>query len=537
MRFKMKIVAVIPARINTKRVPNKMLRIVGNHPLVYYAIQNAKKSKYVTDIIVTTDSEQIALIAKQLSVSCVMRNEDICGDETPLDIVIYNVIDRMICDYVVTMQPTSPLLKVETLDKALEYAIKNDYDSMISVHNEPKLSWKKFSDNCLPEYEKRLNSQYLPPHYVETGAFLISKKKCVLPDSRIGNKVGVWETSLIESVAVCEMQDLALVDMLLTSKKVAFYVNGNMNRGMGHIYRVLELADEFYIKPDIYYHKKETSRNAFGKTDYDVYGIASEEELVYKLKGKNYDILINDILNTSDEYISLVKEMIPEMKIVNFEDIGKGAKKADLVINALYQNGSCSNTKSGAEFYIVPKNFLFYEPIKIKNNVENVLVTFGGADPMDYTSKLLEIITETEKYSDFQFWVIVGRVNKRYDKIKAYNDYENIHIMYDINNMPDVMSKCDVAISSRGRTGYELAILGIPTMVMAQNEQEVMHKFISKKNGFDYIGLHPTKQMICRHLDHILFSDVPERKDRQDKMLKNDLRNGRSRVMHLIRSL
>ena len=80
--------------------------------------------------------------------------------------------------------------------------------------------------------------------------------------------------------------------------------------------------------------------------------------------------------------------------------------------------------------------------------------------------------------------------------------------MYDINNMPDVMSKCDVAISSRGRTGYELAILGIPTMVMAQNEQEVMHKFISKKNGFDYIGLHPTKQMICRHLDHILFHEL-----------------------------
>lgn len=534
----MEIVAVIPARINTKRVPNKMLRIVGNHPLVYYAIQNAKKSNFITDIIVTTDSEQIALIARQLGVACVMRDADICGDEVPLDIVIYDAIKSLECDYVVTLQPTSPLLRVETLDHAIEFMIEKKYDSLISVHNEPKLSWKKVEDSFAPEYKERLNSQYLPPHYVETGAFLISDRKVVVPNSRIGQKVGIWETSLIESVAVCEMQDLALADMLLTSKKVAFYVNGNLQRGMGHIYRVLELADEFYVKPDIFYHEKETDQSAFGETQYEVFGIKSEVELVEELKKNKYDIIINDVLDTSDSYISLIRKKLPNIKVVNFEDLGKGAKKADLVINALYQDCSKSNIKSGVEYYIAPKTFLYYEPIFIKDKVKNVLITFGGADPMGYTSRLLKIITdEKEKYACFYFYVVVGRANKQYEEITQYDVFENISIMYDILNMPEIMSECDVAISSRGRTGFELALLGIPTVVMAQNEQECKHDFISNDNGFDYIGVNPAEQEIKEHIGSMLFSEAAERRNRQRKMLKNDLRNGRKRVMHLIRSL
>lgn len=534
----MKCVAVIPARINTKRVPNKMLRIVGNHPLVYYAIENAKKSTYISDIVVTTDSEQISLIAKQLGVKCIMRDEHICGDDVPLDIVVYNAVQNLDADVVVTMQPTSPLLKVKTLDCALSYFFENQYDSVVSVHNDPKLSWEKGENSCVPKYEKRLNSQYLPPHYVETGAFLISKKEVITKNSRFGEKVGIWETSLTESVSVCEWQDLALVDMLLNCKKVAFYVNGNVNRGMGHIYRVLELADEFYVRPDIYYDKNQTDVSAFGDTLYDVIGIRNQDELGSVLANEGYDILVNDILNTTEEYIAQIRELNPKMKIVNFEDLGDGARLADLVINALYSDVAIGNMKCGAKYYIAPKSFLYYEPINIKDKVQNVLISFGGADPMDYTSRVLELLTkDIQKYHEIHFVVVVGRANKHFDEIKTYDQFENIEVLYDICNMPDIMSQCDVAISSRGRTGYELALLGVPTLVLAQNKQETTHDFISLENGFDYIGIQPESEVLLFHMDQLLFSSSEKRNMLQTKMLTNDLRNGRNRVIHLIKSI
>ena len=59
----MEIVAVIPARANSKRIPNKNIRLLNNHPMVYYAIQNACHSQYITRVIVTTDSKEVEILS------------------------------------------------------------------------------------------------------------------------------------------------------------------------------------------------------------------------------------------------------------------------------------------------------------------------------------------------------------------------------------------------------------------------------------------------------------------------------------------
>lgn len=60
------IVAIIPARAGSKGIPNKNIRLVGGRPLVYYAIKNALDSELVSRVVVTTDSEQVSVIAKQM---------------------------------------------------------------------------------------------------------------------------------------------------------------------------------------------------------------------------------------------------------------------------------------------------------------------------------------------------------------------------------------------------------------------------------------------------------------------------------------
>ena len=121
-----KILVVIPARGGSKGIPRKNIRLLDNKPLISYSIEAAKSSEYIDDVVVTTDDSEIALISEKFGASVVRRSEELSSDEIPLDPVIY---DAMIqkekqafdeYDIVITIQPTSPLLKTSTIDKAIE---------------------------------------------------------------------------------------------------------------------------------------------------------------------------------------------------------------------------------------------------------------------------------------------------------------------------------------------------------------------------------------------------------------------------------
>lgn len=533
----MKILAVIPARAGSKGIPNKNIRIIGGHPLIYYSLQNALKSQYITDIIVTTDSPEVKIIASQMGALVRWRDERLCGDAVTLDAVIDDAIDRSIpWDYVVTMQPTSPTLNVETLDRAIAYTIENDLDTLISAINDPHLSWGVKDGKKVPNYTERLNRQYLPPCYKETGAFVISRASVVTEKTRIGERVDVFEVPERESQDVDTFSDLQSVAVTLNKNKVAIYVNGNNKRGIGHIYRALELADEFYSKPDIYYDLNQTDPAVFGRTTHNLIPVNGIAELFDRCRKEKYNTFINDILSTSIDYMIGLRSVLPKARIINFEDDGEGILKADLVFNALYNEADLPQVKAGEQYYISGKTFMFYEPIEIKENVERVFISFGGADPKNYSDRLLSMISKRE-YKNYYFVVVLGRAKKNVEKLLEYNKYDNIEVLYDIANMPELMTSCDIGITSRGRTGYELCMLGIPTIAMAQNQREEKHGFVSNENGFTYIGLNPEDEVIESNLQMYLKMSQKVRKKFQDKLLSHDLRGGRKRVMGLINSI
>lgn len=533
----MKVLAVIPARAGSKGIPNKNIRIIKDHPLIYYAIKNALSSKYITDVIVTTDSDEVRIIAEQMGINVKWRDASLCGDDVTLDAVIADAIPKEECwDYIVTMQPTSPTLRVETLDSAIKYAMDQDLDTVISVINAPHLAWSEENGKKVPNYKERLNRQFLPAYYMETGAFVISKSTVVTEKTRIGETVDVYEISQEESYDIDTFEDLRNVSAILECQKVAIYVNGNNKRGIGHIYRALEIADEFYIKPDIYYDLNQTDVRVFGETTHCLIPVNGIAELFDKCKENKYEIFINDILSTSIDYMIGLRSVIPNAKIVNFEDDGEGIIKADLVFNALFYDTEFPQVYAGEKYYISGKTFMFYNPIEIKESVSRVFISFGGADPQNYSDRLLSVISK-EEYKEYHFVVVLGRAKHNVDALMEYNTYENIEVFYDVSNMPKLMSSCDIGITSRGRTGYELAILGIPTISMAQNKREEKHGFVCDENGFTYIGLNPADEIIESNLNMYLKMSKESRQRFQDMLLSHDLRGGRKRVMSLINSL
>ena len=462
----MRILAVIPARAGSKGIPNKNIRIVGGHPLIYYVINNALKSSLITDIIVTTDSPEVQIIAKQMGVNVKWRDKNLCGDAVTLDSVIADAIPEGDWDYIVTMQPTSPTLQSVTLDKAILYTVSNELDTVISAINSPHLTWGEDNGKKVPNYTERLNRQYLPPCYMETGAFVISKASVVTPNTRIGNKVDVYEVPEDESQDVDSFADLRNVAYTLNRERVAFYVNGNNKRGIGHIYRALELADEFYVKPDIYYDSNQTNPCVFGSTTHNLIPINGIAELFDRCRERQYTVFINDILSTSIDYMIGLRSVLPNAKIVNFEDDGEGVYKADLVFNALYHDATLPQVYAGEKYYIASKTFLFYEPIEIKERVKRIIVAFGGADPQNYSDRLLKIISKPE-YSSFNFVVVLGRA--------AFDDFRDLLCFYRKKERLDVFDpavKVHRGEQSLERIGEDGVFLAAAGHFLAPAEQE-----------------------------------------------------------------
>lgn len=535
----MNIVAIIPARAGSKGVPNKNIRLLNGKPLICYSFENALNSKYINDVIVTTDSPVVEVLAKQKNIYVKKRSKELCKDDVTLDSVIFDAycaFETKNYDLVITMQPTSPTLKAETLDKAIEYFLNNGLDTLISVINKPHLSWVEQDDKIIPNYVERLNRQYLPANYVETGAFVITKSMFVNEFSRFGKKIGVYPLPEEESIDIDDFNDFILASRLLKNDKVGFFVNGNNQTGLGHVYRVLELADEFYCKPDIIFNKNVTDKQVFGSTTHNLIPVDGKEELLSKCKKEQYSLFINDILSTSSDYMGDLRDAIPQAKIINFEDDGEGHKKADAVFNALLSESDTPNTFVGEKYYIASKLFYFYNPIKINEHVKNIFISFGGADPQNYSDRLLKLASQKE-YSSVHFICVLGRAKTNVNELLKYNSCPNIDVYFDVTNMPELMSSCDIAITSRGRTSYELAFLGIPTLVMAQNEREEKHNFASNENGFIYIGKKPDDVLLKTSFDKLLNSSIVDRKEMQNKLLSHDLKNGRERIMKIIKSL
>ena len=365
---------------------------------------------------------------------------------------------------------------------------------------------------------------------------MISRASVITTKTRLGEKVDVFEVPENEAQDVDTFEDLRSVAATLDRQKVAIYVNGNNKRGIGHIYRALEIADEFYVKPDIYYDINQTDPRVFGKTTHKLLSVNGIAELFEKCKEENYTIFINDILTTSIDYMIGLRSVLPDAKIVNFEDDGEGIIKADLVFNALFHDKEFPQVYAGEKYYISGKTFMFYEPIKVKDNVKKVFVSFGGADPQNYSDRILRMVVKPE-YKNYRFVVVLGRAKQNVDALLQYNKYPNIEVLYDISNMPEIMTSCDVGITTRGRTGYELAILGIPSISMAQNQREEKHSFVCNENGFTYIGLNPADEIIESNIKMYLHMSKESRLRFQKMLLSHDLRGGRKRVMNLINGL
>ena len=538
----MNILVVIPARGGSKGIPRKNLRLLGGQPLLYYSIRNALNSNYTLDIFVSSEDDEILNTAQKFGAKTHKRNQNIANDETTLDPVIYDCYTHAkSCesekyDLIITMQPTSPLLQTKSLDSAIEKMINNpDIDTIIAAKDATHLSWRKESQRYIPNYTERVNRQYLTPEFTETGGFLITRSSVISRNNRIGENVDLEILGGGEEIDIDTYEDWNLCEYFLNRKHILFVVTGNSTVGLGHVYNTLLIANDI-LNHQITFLVDKESEMAFGAIKAKNYPvlIQKSENIIDDIKKIAPQIIINDRLDTSVAYIKELKSQ--DFKVINFEDLGKGCEYADSVINAIYpEKNALPNHYFGQEYFILRDEFILSDEKNVISEVKNILITFGGVDPNNYTEKVVRTINEYCNRENIAITVIAGFGYTNYDSIKSY---ENVIIKRNISNISDYMLQADLIFTSAGRTVYEVASIGTPAVVLAQNEREMTHFFASPEYGFSNLGLGfnvSDENIMFEFLS--LVNSFEKRKHMSNLMKKQDLKSGRTRVHKLIQDL
>ena len=131
-----KILAIIPARKNSKRLPGKNTKLLNNKPMICYTIEEALKSKHIDKIVINSDDEEIRKIANQYNIEFIKRPEELSGDDIPIEFIIDHTLKEIKDTYSikVLLHITCPLRDVSYIDKCISMLLLDNLDSVVSVH-------------------------------------------------------------------------------------------------------------------------------------------------------------------------------------------------------------------------------------------------------------------------------------------------------------------------------------------------------------------------------------------------------------------
>ena len=168
--MKLEILGIIPARGGSKGVPRKNIRLLAGKPVLYYTIDAAQKSLMLDRVVVSTEDEEIAKFASQYGCEILRRPSELAQDETPMALVIHNVLNSLSMrehytpEIAVILQPTAPLRRAEHIDDCLRRFLESGASSMVSVcpvpgHYHPDWQFRMESDGVLKTYSGNLLDQ------------------------------------------------------------------------------------------------------------------------------------------------------------------------------------------------------------------------------------------------------------------------------------------------------------------------------------------------------------------------------------------
>mgnify|MGYP001219153912 FL=1 len=216
----MKIVCLIPVRLNSKRIKNKNFIKIKNLTLLELVCKKIVKSKYISNFYIASEKSNKVqnLVEKNKKINYFARSKKSSTHIAKTEIVIKEFIKKIDCDLVVLVQVTNPFVSYKYLDEAIIKLKRKNYDTLLSVVKSKDFLWQ-FSSPTTPlnyNYRNRKMSQKLKGHLIENGSFYIFyKSKFLKHNNRLHGKIGYYEMPKKTMHEIDDYQDLKIIKKLI----------------------------------------------------------------------------------------------------------------------------------------------------------------------------------------------------------------------------------------------------------------------------------------------------------------------------------
>ena len=327
--------------------------------------------------------------------------------------------------------------------------------------------------------------------------------------------------------------------------KVAIRADGGSKIGMGHIMRTIVLAKELAKTNDVFYICRvdnplsDIYKLGIEKIENEGFIVITinENKILEELSKIEADILITDSYDVDESYFNQTKRMFKYT--VYIDDMNLYYFNVDTLINQNinaedlnYRVNRNAKLLLGLKYTMIREEFRNAPKKVIKDSVEDILITLGGADPNNVTGKILSCVKEL----NCKFHVVVGSSFNNVSKLKKYEEENTNMKLYFNANMFELMEKCDLAMSACGSTLYELSICGVPTLgIIVADNQEALASNMHKEGIINNIGWYSNlnKNTIVQSIEK-LSSDYNLRKNMSCKGRRLIDGNGVKRICNEI---
>lgn len=214
----MKVVALVPIKMNSQRLPHKNILDLGGKPLCYHMMDNLLNVKGMDEAYVYCSDEIIKDYIPE-KMKFLKRDSYLDGDLVKGQEIYERFIHEVDADIYILAHATAPFIKTETIQNALDKVLSKEYDSALSVRKIQTFAWyqgKTLNYNL----ENIPRTQDIEPVYYETSAFFIFKKEVFteMGKRRIGNKPYFQEIDEIEAVDIDYPEDFKFAQAIMKNK-------------------------------------------------------------------------------------------------------------------------------------------------------------------------------------------------------------------------------------------------------------------------------------------------------------------------------
>jgi len=227
------VIGIIPARAGSKGLPGKNIKELCGKPLIAWSIEAGLKSKYIDELVVSTDSNEIAEIAKKYGAKMpFIRPEHLANDTATSFSVIQHCIDyyaslKYFFNYVVLLEPTSPLREASDIDAAFLQLVKSKYRAIVGVaraeSQNPAFLLRLDKDKKLSGYldneliiKRRQEIEDI--YYLEGTIYVSETKYLIMEESFYGNETIGYVVPKYKALEIDDIYDFVMVESIMKYK-------------------------------------------------------------------------------------------------------------------------------------------------------------------------------------------------------------------------------------------------------------------------------------------------------------------------------